>query len=467
MSITGIRLRGFRGFKDTTIQLKPLTVLLGPNSSGKSSFGHALAAMAHAQRLYASTPQASLTPQGAGRGDWPIDLGGTRDLRTIGSAGPITIGLETPDGFVDLGFGALSFTDELLLSFVNHPTGEQSTSAATPSRATDVSPLVPPSGVVPVDSGIPAPSNSFQLHRVNQLQWRDGERAAQVLLNGLTLLAVTPEIGTPRLLAKSAQDSVQTFLESLTYLGPGRKRPERQYDDEIGTYQAIGYCGEYTAAVLHRRQAEPVTYPEPAPVPSLNASARIDSEWERMDRPLLSALNAWLGHLGLAQAVEPVMQGAPNSNIQLRVTLPGQSPHDITEVGFGISQTVPILAAGLLQAEGSLLIVDLPEAHLHPRPQGLIADFFCSLIKSGRMALVETHSEMFFHRLRLRAAMDPKLANDIEVYFIDEPKNGLCASPRRIELAYEGELHWPEGFLQEGWELETKINIARKLRESS
>ena len=51
MNIRAIRLQNFRGFRDACIELKPLTVLLGPNSSGKSSFGQALAAMAHAHKV--------------------------------------------------------------------------------------------------------------------------------------------------------------------------------------------------------------------------------------------------------------------------------------------------------------------------------------------------------------------------------------------------------------------------------
>src|SRR5882724_833543 len=109
MSVSAIRLRNFRGFKDAgeasaTIDLKPLTVLLGPNSAGKSSFGHALTAMAHAHRYYASGPQASLTPPSGEEDSWPVDLGLTSDLRTVGAEGPIRIGLETSGGFLELGF---------------------------------------------------------------------------------------------------------------------------------------------------------------------------------------------------------------------------------------------------------------------------------------------------------------------------------------------------------------------------
>jgi predicted ATPase len=138
--------------------------------------------------------------------------------------------------------------------------------------------------------------------------------------------------------------------------------------------------------------------------------------------------------------------------------------HDITEVGFGISQVLPVLVAGLLQPTHGLFIVDLPEAHLHPKPQAELADFFCSLALSDRRVLVETHSDMFINQLRLRAEMTPELRDKIAVYFVDPPINGCCCNPRRVELSLEGELRWPADFMQETWEIETKISAAQETR---
>jgi predicted ATPase len=152
--------------------------------------------------------------------------------------------------------------------------------------------------------------------------------------------------------------------------------------------------------------------------------------------------------------------------LRLTVSLDDGVAHDITEVGFGISQVFPVLVGGLLQSPDSIFIVDLPEAHLHPRPQAMLADFFCSIAMSGKSAIVETHSEMFFHRLRLRASMCPELADKIAVYFIDEPSDGECGLPRRVGLTLKEEPRWPRGFLQEAWEMETLISLVRAARRT-
>src|SRR5207244_653105 len=102
------RLRNFRGFTSAALELKPLTVLVGPNSAGKSSFGHALAAMAHAQWAHSGSTQATLSPINiAAAEQWPIDLGGYHDLRTDGINDRVYIELVTSEGEISYGFGGV------------------------------------------------------------------------------------------------------------------------------------------------------------------------------------------------------------------------------------------------------------------------------------------------------------------------------------------------------------------------
>lgn len=58
--------------------------------------------------------------------------------------------------------------------------------------------------------------------------------------------------------------------------------------------------------------------------------------------------------------------------------------------------------------------------------------------------------------------MDPRLMENIAVYFIDRPVDGICGKPRLVDLGYEGELQWPDGFLQEAWETESSISAVRE-----
>lgn len=467
MNIKAIRLTNFRGFRDARIELKPLTVLIGPNSAGKSSFGQALAALAHVQHTYAGTPQASLTPPpNVNVDDWPVDLGTTNDLRTVGTEGEVRIALETSAGSVELGFGGLAHTQDLLLSFISHVIRDQSTAVGTTVNAPIITyPHSQITGAVPVGGTFKDISSLVELKKVDEGTWREGANESSVILDGLILRAVTHMTGTARPLDNVAQQELRRLFENLTYLRANRKRPARGYRQGVSRPQAIGYSGEYTASILHERGKDIVDYliPSPSQIPlTVEEAKEKPFTWETKRATLHDALQEWLSHIDLADSIETIVPSSTKDHVMMRVGPKGCTAHDITEVGFGISQIVPVLVAGLLQPEDSLFIVDLPEAHLHPRPQAAVADFFCSLALSGRSVLVETHSEMFFHRLRLRAAMNPTLMENIAVYCIDKPTSDHCNDPRLMGLRFEDELRWPEGFLHEALEIELQINAVRE-----
>lgn len=470
MSIHGIRLRNFRGFQEASIELKPLTVLLGPNSSGKSAFGHALAAMAHAQWRHSGSVHASLTPKTAKEAEeWPIDLGRYADLHTEGIDDRVYVDLLTPEGYVDFGFGKVPDLPDLRLSYIAHPFGLSSSATVPVSTPTSAkAPFEAQSGTGSVTRA-EMPEVRLELKRINDVQWQDrGDVPIAVGLKGLLLTTVRHENGsTEFVISGKARDDVRLLLENLCYLRATRKRPTRGYEQGKGDSQEIGYAGEWAASLLLDRAKDKVKLVKLPAIPNSVDEARavLDAPLETQNRTLADAVSMWLKWLVLATSVEAVKSSRYDARVETHVTIvPNQRPRDITEVGFGLSQVLPILVAGLLQPDSSLFIVDLPEAHLHPRPQGSLADFFCSLALTGRSALVETHSEMFFNQLRLRAAMNRELMDKIVVYFIDSPEAGLCKKPREVGLNLSDQVRWPRGFLQEAWEIETQIRAIREAR---
>ena len=182
--------------------------------------------------------------------------------------------------------------------------------------------------------------------------------------------------------------------------------------------------------------------------------------WTGAEGTLTSAVSLWMQYLELARAVVATPVGR---DARLEVTLEGGT-RALTEVGFGLSQVLPILVAGLCLDNEGILIVEQPEGQLHPRPQAALADFFCFLAKTGRGALIETHSEAFFHRLRLRAAMDDELASKIAVYALDRPEDGKCCKPKFIDLGEDREMDWPNGFMTDGGEEALSLLAVRAAR---
>ncbi|HEX3103052.1 MAG TPA: AAA family ATPase [Terriglobales bacterium] len=475
MSIQAIRLRNFRGFRDVTLPLKPLTVLLGPNSSGKSSFGHALAAMAHSQKRDPGGQRPSLTPK-TDPDEWPIDLGSTNDLRTRGESGRVYVGLEMTSGSVEFGFGELPPSpNDLILSYLSHPFNVPLMGEIVESRLSSDRSLERESSsdVVPVSiNDLPDLSPNRVIRRDSENIWWDETENKQstVDLDGLLVRSMKHEGGTSFAPQRKTLEATKNFLNTLTYLRASRKRPSRNYLDRVGEPQRIGYAGEWTPAVLRENGGDRIRFPQPPGTPSGIAEAKtlINKEWATLEVTLFEGIGYWLQQLQLANSVVSVPNPLDKRRLQVSLTLPGQQQRNITEIGFGVSQVLPVITAGLMQTDGSLFIVDLPEAHLHPLPQARLADFFCSLALTGHHTLVETHSEMFFHWLRLRAEMNDQLHDKIAVYFVDRPApDGCCKDPQLVGLTGDSQLRWPLGFFEEAWNIESLIKYVRDARSST
>ena len=124
---------------------------------------------------------------------------------------------------------------------------------------------------------------------------------------------------------------------------------------------------------------------------------------QQRTRRLHSALSFWVKHLGLADSLD-VRDIAKRLNL-FEVDVKGAGSHsNLADVGFGISQVLPVLVQGLLMRPGGIYLVQQPEIHLHPDAQAGLADFFIYLASYGVIAIVETHSEYLLLRIRRRLA---------------------------------------------------------------
>jgi len=162
----------------------------------------------------------------------------------------------------------------------------------------------------------------------------------------------------------------------------------------------------------------------------------------------------WADKLGLFSEVQPHHRGGLGLDIMVRQ--PGLAePLDITSVGLGVSQLLPMIVRCLLAKPGEVVVLEQPEIHLHPASQQRLADFLLACARSGRQLLVETHSEHLVNRLRLRAAED-KSQNDeivqtVGLVFADRhPKTGITHYRSGSLNAFGGLQDWPSGFFEEG-----------------
>ena len=119
----------------------------------------------------------------------------------------------------------------------------------------------------------------------------------------------------------------------------------------------------------------------------------------------------------------------------------------ITDIGFGVSQVLPVLVQCFYANHGSTVILEQPDIHLHPSAQAGLADLFIAAKKSpGVQILFESHSEHLLRRLQRRIAEEKVPQEDVALYFCSSNPDG-SSSLSRLEVDQFGNIaNWPKDF---------------------
>lgn len=245
---------------------------------------------------------------------------------------------------------------------------------------------------------------------------------------------------------KGAVEYIQDlFIHRLKYLGPLRDEPKSLYPLTTSIDPLdVGLSGQYTAAVFDLHKTDQVTY-----IPSASFESAQVSVNSRINKSLESAVTDWLIYLDIAQSVKTIDRGKIGH--EMKVILPGDTmAHDLTHVGVGVSQVLPILVLFLLAQPGSIILIEQPELHLHPKIQSRLADFFLSMSMLGKQCIIETHSEHIVNRLRFRAAAAnaDSISSLLKIFFVY--KNEGCSIFHPVEVNRYGAItDWPDGFFDQ------------------
>lgn len=198
----------------------------------------------------------------------------------------------------------------------------------------------------------------------------------------------------------------------LQYLGPLRENPKRQYMIS-NEYISTNSTGADTPFILAKHQTKKVIA-ELYPPYSEN---EFDKKVAPTQSTLLELVQQWMSYFELGDLEIKNQQGSLQLNIQ---------NSNIADVGFGISQTLPVIVHGLSMDYEQTLILEQPEIHLHPRMQMRMSDFLLTLSQTNHCVIVETHSDHIINRLVRRAleAKDDMLLRNIAIYFVENTGEG-------------------------------------------
>ena len=274
------------------------------------------------------------------------------------------------------------------------------------------------------------------------------------------------EIQTPAAIYLAGDYIDGFFSNSFKYLGPLRDAPRSRYPLSPSTEPSdVGLRGEHTAAVIDLHKKTMVDYIPPSHFKGEKINLK------PVSRTLNEALSDWLGYLEIAKSVESVHLGKQGHTMKVGVSNP-KKMHELTHVGVGVSQVLPILVMGLLSSPDTTLVFEQPELHLHPNVQILLGDFFLSMALRGKQCIVESHSEHLIDRIRFRIASsssDEGIKELTKVYFVT--KSDEVSSFEEIKIDDYGSIvNWPKGFFDQSYNVASDIMKAvakkRKSRRS-
>jgi predicted ATPase len=270
------------------------------------------------------------------------------------------------------------------------------------------------------------------------LRFSDGEASFRLDANDDSLLYL-PVLKKSEVIPGAVGGSNRMF----TYLCAERLGPREmlgsssQPDHELN----VGVRGEYCAQVLdvyELREKEKVVAPRRHPEKQSETQAFLKYQVE-----------AWLSDI--VRPIEIDIAKFPGISVRaIRFRTPGEDLVRATNMGFGVSYCLPIVLAGLFTPPGGLLIVENPEAHLHPAGQSRMGTFLAILAASGVQVVVETHSDHVLNGVRRAIGEHHHLKPEQAiVHFFDVEEDG---SPKVSSLQFtaSGNLgEWPLRFFDQ------------------
>jgi predicted ATPase len=420
--LTKLQVKNFKCFEDTgELELRPLTVFVGPNSSGKSSIVQFLLALR--QTVESTDIRTAFAPNDGWvklgsypdfifRHEWQRKLEAMLEFHLLA---PVRSGRRPDKLLLKVRWRYNKKTTQIRLeeSELVYNDGEFTQLVVRKAREYEVilkSTLE--DGKEERHEALPIHFYDFAVRVKKGRKLTDLSRQVAHPLGRFTVMRI-----------------VELGLRRLFYLGPLREFPQRSYVISGQAPSDVGVRGERSAEVLW-----------------------FASRAKKQRQQMLKNINQWVKAFGIAKEVKLERLGKSNQYQVLFVDAATNLSVNIADVGFGASQLLPIIVQGFYAPPGSVLLIEQPEIHLHPKAQATLGDLLMEVVKTGvRQIIVETHSEHLLARIQRRIAEQEFSHEQVAIYYFELTPNGTKI--HRLELDKYGQLvePIPEGFFEEGW----------------
>lgn len=174
------------------------------------------------------------------------------------------------------------------------------------------------------------------------------------------------------------------------------------------------------------------------------------------DSSLLEQVTAWEREISKGVNVVPVKEGN-DYKIKFSFNTPdGKTDEfDAENVGFGLSYILPLLVAILSADKGSLILIENPEAHLHPNGIAKLTELMCLAAQAGIQIIIETHSDHVINGILVQCKRFEETQNgiarqNVAIYHFDRDETKHCTAVKNIEIEENGLVRYtPKGFFDQ------------------
>ncbi len=453
--LTQLRLLNFKGWKDTKdVRLAPITIFFGGNSAGKTSILQFLLML----KQTAESPDRKRVLH-LGDQHSLVELGSFRDIIHRHQIETklefsVTWQLPRPVEIVD-SLSKLLFKADTIRFSAKVAADQRGTASIdrfnyelTSNNMQLGSIKVAMEPVKPTGRKYKLTATNFNLRRTVGRAWE--------LPEPLRFYGFPDEVSSYYQNASFVSDlafQLEKQMRSVSYLGPLREDPSRMYSWSGEVPDSVGSRGDRAIeAVLAAADRKIVPgYKKPG-----LAFTKIIARW--LER--LELLEGFSAH-AIASGRNEFEVSVRTKNNMVDVLLP--------DVGFGVSQVLPVVVQCFYAPANSTVIIEQPELHLHPRVQSGLADLFIEAIHArennydrNMQFIIESHSEHFLRRIQLRIAEGNLDPGDVALYYCEPGSDG--AKLRELPVNLFGEISdWPEEFFgDELGDLAARLTAASK-----
>lgn len=253
-------------------------------------------------------------------------------------------------------------------------------------------------------------------------------------------------------ISEATNIEIANLFRNIHYIAADRIGPQEFYlKSTLPKFINVGTKGEFVANVLLQKKSELV-----------NDALILDESNSVHDLEIQTG--KWLSKILDTENTKIFVSNIGSSRVISLEFGIGQSQFRPTNVGFGYSYVLPIVVSGLIAKEGEILVVENPEAHLHPKGQSNLIQFLSIVASCGVQVYIESHSEHVLNSLIL-STLNKDIAiqtKDVStLYFTDSQENPFIS----LKIEDDGSIdNWPEGFFdQQEIDLAQIFKLGRKI----